>query len=312
MSASSWSSPQRLVALFLLLGTCTQSVSSLNAAVISGYDPAIHDRYFNGTPNPNFIIDESDISGISGSPDTSLNRAMLISPLHIITARHTGVPTVRYRTSDGTFKSYSVDNSPGGFVDLTTDLGGGMTSVSDIRIYRLSEPIPISDGVIPIPIFEGTASDLVGQEFFSMGQNNQSGRNVIRDVVLTEVTGANPSITYTTAYTYDTDPSHPLYDGVGVGETRLIGGDSGQATLLQIGDDVALLGTNLAITTASPDYGGLFTNFSSLLSPYLPEIRSIVEADGFSISTLSVVPEPSSFAVLAIAVIGCYGRRRRR
>lgn len=315
MGISNWYSPKRFVAI-LLFGICTQLASSVSAAIISGYDPVIHERYFNGAPNPSFIIDESDISGISGNPSghdgnqgSLADRAQLISPLHVVTARHLGKPTVRFRTSDGTFKTYSVSDS---FVDLTTDLGGGMTAVSDIRIYRLSEPVPIADGVTPIPIFDGDPLSLVGQQIYSMGKFGQAGFNVVRDVILLESGGTIPTTTEVTTFTYDTDPNDPLFDGVGVGETQLVDGDSGRATLLQIGDDVALLGPNLAIDPAGQLYGGLYTNFASLLTPYLPEIRSIVEADGYSISTLSFVPEPNSFALLTIAGVGWFGRRPRR
>jgi len=304
------------VAFPLLIGICSQFVSSLNAATILGYDPALHERYLNGAPNPNFIVDEADISGVSGRPESTADTAVLISPLHVVTARHLGTPTVRFRTSSGTFKTYSVAS---GFEDLTTNLGGGMTSVSDIRIYRLSAPIPVADGVTPMSIFDGDALDLVGQQIFSfgrgsqpglsMGQSTQAGLNVVRDILL--VQGPSSSTTIATSFTYDTDPNNALFDGVGVGETQLLDGDSGRPTLIQIGDDVALLGPNLGVDPDGQLYDGLYTNFASLLTPYLPEIRSIVETDGYTISTLSFVPEPSSFALLTIAGVGWFGRRRR-
>jgi len=297
------------VAFPLLIGICSQCVSSLHAVTILGFDPAIHERYIGGALNPNFIVDEGNISGISGRPGSTADRAVLISPFHVVTARHLGSPTVRLRTSSGVFNDYAVDSGPGGFVDLTTNFSDGTTSVSDIRIYRLSEAIPEADGITPISIFDGDASDLMGQQIISFGRGSQAGLNVVRDVILAQ--GSGSTTTFATSFTYDTDPNNALFDGVGIGETQLVDGDSGRPTLIQIGDDIAFLGPNLGVDPAGLLYDGLYTNFASLLAPYLPEIRSIVEADGFTISTLSVVPEPSSFALLAIAGVGWFGRRRR-
>ncbi len=305
-----------LISIQLVLAVLLSS--PVYGAIFAGYDPTIHDRYANGDPNPSFLVDESDISGISGDPSLAINRAHLITPFHFITSRHASVGTVRFRASDGmggyTYKTYAVGSGPGAAVVLTTDLGGGMTIPSDIRLYRLAAPIPDSDGVIPMPIFDGAAVDFLGQEIYVMGQNNVAGRNVIRDLLLAEIdTNGNISQTVASSYTFDTNPGHPLYDGVGDSEVKLQGGDSGHATLMQVGDEVALVGVHIGIDSSSDLYQGLHTSFSSVLAAYLPEIRSIVEADGYSIRTLSfsTVPEPGMFAGLAAIGVCGFGRRRR-
>jgi hypothetical protein len=299
-----------------LLGTLVLS-SSLWGVTFVGYDPAIHERYIAGAPNPDFLLDEAKITGISGQPLQTFNRAHLISPFHIVTSRHTGQPEVRYRKSDGTFATYSVTSgaasvaNPNGYVDLTTHLGGGLTAVSDIRLYRLAAPISAADGITPMPIFEGDAIDIVGQEIYVMGKDNRAGRNTVRDVVLAETSGGVVK-TYTTSHTFDTNPADLLYDGVGADETKLVSGDSGHATLIKIGSTVGLVGMNLGIDPDGTLYEGLYTNFNSILAPYLPEIRSIVTSDGYSISTISVVPEPGSLAGILCLTTGLVCCRRRR
>jgi len=310
--ASSFKSNFRLLSVAVMWLTIAELVVAIEFA---GFDATTHERYLSGQPNPDFIIDESKIAGVGGRPGDRYNQAALISPKHVITSRHNGViGSARFRKRDGTFRSYALvteaasPSHPDGYIDLTTILPeGGGNVLSDIRLYRLTEAIPAADGVVPMPIFAGDIGKLVGQEIFVMGKDNRAGRNVIKTVTMNEVAADNK--TYVHAFTFDTEGNGGT-DGLGVDEVRLEAGDSGHPALIPIGDKIALLGAHNAASNSHPAFAGLPVGLSSLLAPYLGEIQTIVQGDGYEITTVTLIPEPSSPGMLVLA-IGFAALRRR-
>lgn len=280
--------------------------SSAVGAVIAGFDPVVHDRFLTGTnPNPAFFISEGQISGVA------INRAALITPQHYITARHANTAAPMFRGSDGVLRTYTTSGS----VTLSTTLADMSTVASDLMVFTLDAPIPTAHGVKPLALVGGDPTALPGREFVVIGQNNQAGRNVIDDTVLvTFVGGASPSEAI--QYSFDTSDNGGT-GGLGDDEAGLIGGDSGHSALLRVGDEFALIGTHFGIDVSGgqvPSNFDRYDSFSTLVTPYLDQIRTITLADGFAIKTIAVtaVPEPPFACVFAIVGFVFYHRRVRR
>ena len=71
-------------------------------------------------------------------------------------------------------------------------------------LYTLAAPIPTEHGVTPLALLDGNIGNLIGEEFYVIGQSNQAGRNVVDDaVIVTFDGGVSPS--YAVQYSYDTD-----------------------------------------------------------------------------------------------------------
>lgn len=302
---------QRLFVLALLAASVTIASTS-SAAIFDTFDSTRHNRFSSGTmPNPTFLLDEADLSGLGG-------RAALISPRHFITAAHTigslAIPfTATFRGSDGTERSYTSTVAQ----DLTTtfinDMGVITTAPSDVRVFTLSPGDIVAPEITPIAIALGSPGDFIGRELFALGQNNQAGRNVIDAVgVATFDNESRPTVN--TVFSFDT-ASNGGTGGLGGDEIGLISGDSGFQSLIVVNGEVALLGAHFGISDpASAGLRNQYDSFSSLLSPYFDQLNAIVTADGQSLRTVSVVaiPEPATaLALIPITAWICIRRRRR-
>ena len=292
-----------IVVVFAML---VVSQSEVAAAVFGNFDASRHSRFLaDGSPNSGFLIDESSLSGVGVNSQT-----VLISPQHILTAQHFPDSTPTFRGGDGVTRTYSTS----GFVDLTTHLGVS-SFTSDIRLYTLTEAIPIEHDVRPVALFNDDPANLLAQEFYLFAQGNRAGTNVI-DAVTPATLAGTESLTQTIFYTFDTDTNGG--SNATADEAGLLPGDSGSAALIQVGDEIALLGTHLGISVPSgnnPSDRDLYFNFSTLVTTYISEIESVVAADGQSISTVSfssvvAVPEPSSLAGLFTMLLLMHRRKR--
>jgi hypothetical protein len=275
------------------------------AAVIANFSSARHQRYITGTdPNPGFLIDEALIRGIGVN-----SRYALITPRHVMTAAHAGSGPIQFRGSDGVVRTYtsSVES------DLLTPLIGGGTAASDIRIRTLDAAIPVSHGINPLAVADGNPLNLIGREFFVIGQNNQAGRNKIDLVDIASFAGGSRP-TAVVGYSFDT-ATNGGSGGLGDDETGLIGGDSGHPALIQFNGTMAVIGAHFGISVPSgnPADKVRYDSFSSLLSPYLDQVDTITQATGFSVTRLNItaVPEPSSLALVAVAGLTWVAKRRR-
>ncbi|WP_186776419.1 PEP-CTERM sorting domain-containing protein [Rubripirellula reticaptiva] len=277
-------------------------------AVINVYDAAVNDRYISGTtPNPGFILDEADISGIGG-------RAALITPRHFITAAHVGgAPfTATFRGVDGIVRSYTSST----FIDLTTTYNDGVgivSTASDIRMYTLSLADTVAAEVEPIAIALGSASDFLNQEITIFGNGDQAGRNIIDAVGVADFGGGSRA-TVNVVYSFDTVTNGGV-GGLGNLETGLIGGDSGRQAVIQVGSQLALIGTNFGISDAADAAArNQYDSYTTLLSPYVDQIVAQAALTGQTVQTVTVVavPEPSSLvAMLMMGGVAAVGYRRR-
>jgi hypothetical protein len=312
---------RHLIVLSLVLGlwipTSSQTpwgTSAANAAIFDSFDASRHNRYLSGTtPNPTFLLDEAELSGVGG-------RAALISPRHFITAAHIvgGISpyTATFRGSDGILRSYTTAT----FEDLATtyvnEMGTVITAPSDIRLYTLEPGDIVAPEITPMAIALGSPSDFIGRQLFALGRTNtgvlHAGRNVIDAVGIATFSGGNRP-TVNTVFSFDTAANGGT-GGLGDDEVGLISGDSGFQSLIEIDGEIALLGAHFGISSSIDAANRLrYDSFSSLLSPYIDQITAIVSADGQSIRTLSVVtiPEPSITWALAAGVAVIVYRRRK-
>lgn len=278
---------------------------SASAAIISAPDPGRHDRFLpNGDPNPGFLIDQSLITGLA------IERAVLITPMHYITAVHAGSTMPTFLSSDGTLRTYQ----SAGSVPLTTNHSDGSMVASDVALHTLTAPIPVSDGVSPIAIIDGDINDLIGHEFFVVGANNRTGRNVIDGLNIIQFDDGTDD-TFAIRYSYDTATNGGI-GGLGADEAGLLGGDSGNPALIQIGGQIGLIGAHFGISVpegSSAPAGDRYDSFTSVLPPYLAELQGRVSADGQMFQTLpiSAVPEPSS-TWIGMLTAACWMLRRKR
>ncbi len=298
--------------MFCIVWTAVAMGLSANAAIFDTFDPARHNRYTSGTtPNPTFFLKDFDLSGIGG-------RAVLITPRHFVTARHVSdvTATAIFIGRDGVSHSYTSnvsDDLMTTYTYTTVDSNGKETNVtvtaaSDIRVFTLPEDVDAN--ITPIPIAVGGAADFIGHELIVFGNGDQAGRNIIDDVdVETFATRANPTVN--AIYTFD---AGGINGGLGPDELGLVGGDSGRQGLIQVGNELALVGTNFGkLVPEGVGPRGRFFNFTTLLAPYVDDqLAPLVMTTGQSFRTLTVtaVPEPATWLVTTL-VIGAIGLRHR-
>jgi hypothetical protein len=276
---------------------------SVEAATFANFSAARHNRFLgDGSLNPDFWLDHSLLTGVA------VRRAVLITPLHYVTATHTGMINPTFVAADGTRHTYTAASSTVLQTTLRTDfelengttLMAGTVHNSDLLLVTLDAPIPGSDGITPMSVLGGGYFDMLGRSMIVQGQNSQFGSDTIDSTQTVELnTGA---ITESVVYRWD----HPLGGG-GMDELTLVGGDSGEGSFIEYGGEYVFTGTNMGIAT-DPVTSEKFS-FNNFVSPYVDLIAAEVAADGFSI-TVVAVPEPST--ALAILTALGFGWARRR
>ena len=283
-----------------------------DAAVFADFDATRHSRFDGSSPNPDFILDENELTGIGG-------RAALITPRHIVTAAHVGFNATTgfqatFRGGDGNDHSFSTST----FTDVTTtffdtDTMTTVTRPSDIRIFTLAADVDPNFMISPIGIVDGDTDLLFGREFFVMGISDRAGKNTIDDVGRTSfASGSRPTVVI--QFDHDTVTNSGT-DAVPLDEASLEDGDSGRQALLRVGDDLALIGAHFGVEANVPtNNSSNYQNFSSLLTPYLDQIDTIVGATGHSVNrvTITAVPEPSTVTAIAGLAVFAWLRRRKR
>lgn len=292
---------------------------SVSAAQFDDFNATQHDRFLGGgAPNPSFILNGYDVSGIARRDNAGGGSAMLISPQHFVTANHfkpTGVGgSLQFQNAAGVVHNATVAS----YNRLSTDGVG-----SDISIGTLTAPINPATGINPVPILVGPLDALIGLEVALFGKGDVAGRNIITDTGLIFFNG-NPASSPTLAFAtrFDTvensggDGAGPLTDGLGPDEIGLIGGDSGHSALAIYDGQLLALGAHIAIGSELEDndpdqftQDDRYWSFSSYLGEYLDQIDAIVTGDGQTYTTVAI-PEPATGLLLAGGVLLAARRRR--
>jgi hypothetical protein len=276
-----------------------------SAATFASFSASRHNRFLgDDSLNPDFWLDHSLLTGVA------VQRAVLITPLHYVTATHTGMINPTFVAADGTRHTYTAESSTVLQTTLQNDfeLGSGTTLMagtvhnSDLLLVTLNAPVPASDGITPMPVLGGGYFDMLGRSMIVQGQNSQFGSDTIDFTQTVELnTGA---ITESVIYRWD----HPLGGG-GMDELTLVGGDSGEGSFVEYGGEYVFTGTNMGIST-EPATSEKFS-FNNFVSPYVELIASEVAADGFAIRVVAV-PEPSMALAMLTTMGFVWGRRRTK
>ncbi|WDQ14662.1 PEP-CTERM sorting domain-containing protein [Rhodopirellula sp. P2] len=285
---------------------CVSAMESVEAATFANFSADRHNRFLgDDSLNPNFWLDHALLTGVA------VQRAVLISPQHYVTATHTGMINPTFVAADGTRHTYTADSSTILQTTLQNDflLSNGTTLLagtshnSDLLLVKLDAPVPLADGITPLAVLGGGYFDMLGRSMIVQGQNSQFGSDTIDFTQTVELnTGA---ITESVIYRWD-DP----LGGGGLDELTLVGGDSGEGSFIELGGQYVFTGTNMGIATDSETMEKF--SFNNFVSPYVDLIATEVSADGFSISVVAV-PEPSmAWAMLTTLGFGWARRRTKR
>lgn len=289
------------------------------AGVIAGFDPARNNRFTdfataptNPTENPNFFFNAFDFSGVGWrlpgfSTGTGFHVTM-ITDRHFIGAAHT--PQI---AAGETLFFRSRGPNPATLtrviasVQQVTNANG---TPSDVLFGTLSLPFAPADRIAAydIPSSLNTAT-YTNQTIFAYDQNSSVGRNSIGgSSILGPTNGFAPfgvgnfaNTGNTRYYLYDDDTGFnddgfpgfvPPLDR---DEFRVVVGDSGAPSFLNVGGTLQLVGAHYALFS---DSGSI--NIS--VDTFLPEYRDRILA--------LTVPEPSSCVLLGAASAALWWRRR--
>jgi hypothetical protein len=289
----------KLIQFGLLYALALGSAQLAHATILlRAPDPVKHDR-FQTPPNPSFIGNAYDWSGVGRGSDRGW--ATAIAPSFIISATH--YPPV------GTLRFYHTNDPTGSFEDRTivaaTNLGNG-----DLYIGRLNAPLSSSVAkysILDLPNF----SDYNNLEIFTYGLNVVHTAQTQTSVRL----GRNVITPGTANYYPDLDPGPAVvpgavfvfnYDnpGLGADESYVVAGDSGGPSFHIYSGKPSLVGIHW-FQTSGPDGSG-----DSLVPYYIDNIQAWMNTQPGG-ETLTLVPEPSSLVLAGVAV-ACAGRVLRK
>jgi hypothetical protein len=217
---------------------------------------------------------------------------------------------VTFRGTDGVERTYQSASAQ----DLTTPIPGQPAETSDIRLYTLGSDVDPS--IVPVPIVVGELGMLIGQTFFAIDAQMRAGRNVIDAIGVVEFENGGGD-SWAIQFSYDTDTNGGT-GGLGRDEIGLLGGDSGNAALIEIDGQIGLIGTHMGIDVpegSDAGAGDRYDSFSTLVGAYEDQLSSLVSAQGYTLRTLSItaVPEPAAVGfLLAVCATVSLGRRGRR
>ncbi len=242
--------------IFYTVG-CLFPAIMLQAVVIVGYDPEVHDRFESGYPNApvenasiNFIGKGHDWSGVGWSVNDPRRNLGFISPRHYIMARHfmlANGSNVRILRPDGsvTEGTQQARKALGlGALVIINDEGDTM---EDLAIGRLSSPFSASDMPVRYGVLDlnpsstsSNAGAYVGLPLLMVGRGNTNP-------VTSPRIGATP-VTQATA-------SGTVHEfRTGRSEVQLESGDSGSPSFVPWtnpngGEELVLLGNHAAISS---------------------------------------------------------------
>lgn len=284
-----------IASIVLISGT-----SSLYALQIRGYSAALHDRFtgFANSPveNPTFIHQAYDFTGV-GWHTNNLNRQLtLVSPIHIIGADHfkPGVgATINFLSSAGVIISRTVASQE----VITKD-----SATSDIFIATLNEPIEDDDQVafaqsiyaettnVTIPGL-GTVPnynpDYLNQDLIVLGKSARGGRGSISTIFYD-----SGNTTQVIGWTYATSSGD-------ADDCYLETGDSGSPLFIDDGynnDKSGIVAVNLSVSTSTDPY----TSYASFIPHYFEEINTVLEDEGYQLTSLYMSPNVKPTTSLAL------------
>ncbi len=297
---------RKLRAVVLALALVIVLVVDARAGLtVNGYTPATAGKYDRFANSSDFIGSAFDWSGVGRTAGGRWG--VLISPSFMLSAAHfpPGLgDAVRFYTSNDPTGSY-VERHVLSNVTLTDS---GTRVGSDLVLTKLDGP---ATGIATYAI-GNPASSLVGEELFVWGQadnpnsylNMRLGRNEVTEVVPAFTAGGLVGTADIFLYDYN------RVGGLGPDEARLVAFDSGGPTFVDGPGGLALVGTHWFIYNADPLVpGSLSGSGDTLITSFINEINTAMAITSSDRVTVAAVPEPTSFAWLAVGLL--LHRRRR-
>jgi PEP-CTERM motif len=291
-----------------------------------GTDMTPYYRFTGGYPdvatstvnNPSFYQPSLDLSGvgwvlpgIAGPGGGTAWNVTMIDSTHFISAWHV---TLAGDTPVGA----TVNFRPAGTSSIVTRTIASLQNVpnldgslSDVSLGTLSSPIP--SGVASYPIAATAPSQAVMDVY---GRSSEVGRSNV-SFTQSGVGFVNNETLDALIYQFVQPNGNPFGfpNTVGNDECYLIGGDSGSPSFLPIGNQLALVGVHAAVATYE-DFGLTYppsaaVDIAASVDSNVPDYIAQLLALGVNVT---VVPEPSSMALLSMTAAGAaigYWRRRR-
>jgi hypothetical protein len=246
----------------------------LRALDVTGYEPAVNDRFAAGYPNapvPNqgskFVGGAFDWTCVGWDAEEPTHSVTLISPRHFIYATHQQVGAVGEELAfvgrDGALHRYKIEKLAK--VPFPPDQFG-KTKDSDLSLGTLSREVPASHGVTPVPVAH-LGADLtkyLGQRLFVYGHTAKIGTNEVVDAFVTP--GEAAEIKFLTK---------GLITGMAVTES----GDSGSPSFIVVGGKLAAVGIHSEVGQ------------DTFLQPFIDGLNKLMAADGQSVS-VATAPMP--------------------
>jgi hypothetical protein len=313
------------IALLLLFGLGGSHV--VRAEVILGpsqlgTDPAPYFRFTGGYPdfatntvnNPSFYQPTLDLSGVGwvlpgilGPGGGTAWNVTMIDSTHFLSAWHV---TVAGDTPVGA----TVNFRPAGSSSIVTGTIASLQNVpnpdgslSDVSLGTLSSPLPASIAAYPLAL-----ASPAQQVMYVYGRESEVGRSNITFTQAGLPLGVNNETLDALIYQFVQPNGNPFGppSTVGNDEAYLNGGDSGGPSFVMVGNQLELIGIHAAVGSYE-DAGmtpppGVAVDVAFSVDSNLPDYAAQI--------ALLVVPEPSSFALLGVTVVGAatgYWRRRR-
>ncbi len=296
--------------IVLAVALASMAVVEAHAGLtVNGYvaAPEHYDRFAN---SDDFIGSAYDWSGVgrTSGVSTGVSRwGVLISPSFMLSATHFAPglgDAVRFYTSNDPTGSYVERTVLSNVALIDTAIGVG----SDLTLTKLSGP---AAGIATYAI-GNPASSLVGQELFVWGQadnpvpflNMRLGRNQVTDVLPAFTALGLVSTGDVFEYDYNT------VSGLGPDEARLVAYDSGGPSFVDGPGGLALVGIHWYVYDADPKVpGSLPGSGDTLVTSFINELNAAMSLTSLERVTVAAVPEPTSFAWLAVGLL--LHRRRR-
>lgn len=283
------------------------SGGAAQAVLIAGYNAAAFDRFssgFAGSPAPNsngsFIGSGLDWSGVGwGTADPTRGVTMISDQYFVYSAHHTpwlgGNQLSFYSTALSTVVTYTVDT---GYAWSPVAFSVGQPQ-PDLCIGRLASPIPSVMGIASYPILNLPAlGDYIGLDTLNYGRGGfaptspRIGTNHIEAFGIYDLSGDNVDDNFGAFYFDDLGPA---------GEVRFESGDSGSPTFVNLGGQLALIGTHAAMGMIDTQY----VSVDNFMPVFLGQMQ------GAGIPFLVIAPEPGRATLVALAIGAGFMRRRR-